>query len=339
MIEGGATFAEDTVADLMNRYLDEAGDNFNGIGLLANPNQSLFSRAARYKSSLFWRYLAEQRSRLVEEPTIGVDAYRRVIEECSANGYTTDSVKRAIRSLPFDSELCTFGYDAGMADTPASTETTFGNFALACYLKDLAARPDARFGFLENAENIHIDDVVRLVIPDAPSTETLVKVRREPGRVTRDGAKVVFQSSVAALANRFFEIEVASDVATVDLDVFGRRGFFRSPATRRDRGERASPRHRPHRQARLPSPPRQSARWPKGVHPGGDRLGRRRWRQLPGFGAIRRGCCRRHDHAVELGGRQGIPRRPARFLLDLGFSGPLVRAGRWRRLCGQGPTA
>ena len=218
MMEGGATFAEDTVADLMNRYLDEAGSNFNGIGLLANPNQSLFAPQARYKSSLFWRYLAEQRSRLVDEPTIGVDTYRQVIEECSANGYTTNSVKRAIRALPFDSELCTFCYDAGMADTPASTETTFGNFALACYLKDLAVRPDARFGFLENKENIHIDDVVRLVIADAPSTETLVKVTRERGRVTRGGPKVAFQSSVAPLATRYFELEVDSDVATVDLD-------------------------------------------------------------------------------------------------------------------------
>ena len=218
MSEGGATFAEDTVADLMNRYLDEAGANFNGIGLLANPNQSLFAYQARYKSSLFWRYLAEQRSRLVEEPTIGVDTYRRVIEECSANGYTTDSVKRAIRALPFDSEFCTFGYDAGMIDTPASTETTFGNFALACYVKDLAAMPDARFRFRENAENIHIDEVVRLVLPDAPTSETLVRVTREAGRVSPDGPKVVFQSSVAPLANRFFEIEVASDVATVDLD-------------------------------------------------------------------------------------------------------------------------
>ena len=123
-----------------------------------------------------------------------------------------------------------------MADTPASTETTFGNFALACYLKDLAVRPDARFGFLENKENIHIDDVVRLVIADAPSTETLVKVTRERGRVTRGGPKVAFQSSVAPLATRYFELEVDFDVATVDLDFSSTA--FSGPATSDDRGER-----------------------------------------------------------------------------------------------------
>lgn len=217
LIEGGATFAEDTVADLMNRYLDEAGANFNGIGLLANPNQSLFSPGARYKSSLFWRYLAEQRSRLVDEPTIGVDAYRRVIEECAENGYTTESVNRAIRSLPFDAELCAFTYAAGMGDVPASSETSFGNFALACYLKDLAT-PDARFGFRENKENIHIDDVVRLVIPGAPSTGTLVAMKRERGRVSKAGPTVVFQGQVEALASRLFEVEIDADVDTIDVN-------------------------------------------------------------------------------------------------------------------------
>lgn len=218
VFEGGATFAEDTVADLMNRYLDEAGINFNGIGLLANPNQSVFSQPARYKSSLFWRYLAEQRSRLVDEPTIGVDAYRRVIEECAESGYTTEAVKRAIRSLPFDAELCTFSYAAGMDDVPASSETTFGNFALACYLKDLPTPPDARFGFRENKENIHIDDVVREVIPSAPSAKTLAMVKRERGRVTGAGEKTVFQTRVEPLASHFFEVEIASDVDTVDVN-------------------------------------------------------------------------------------------------------------------------
>lgn len=219
MIEGGATFAEDTVADRMNRYLDEAGSNFNGIGLLANPNQSLDSSPARYKTSLFWRYLAEQRSNLVDEPIIGVDAYRRVIEECEASGYTTAAVSRAIRSLPFDAELCTFGYAAGMGDVPSSSETTFGNFALACYVKDVPTPPDTRFDFRENKENIHIDDVLRLVLPDAPSTDTLVQVKRERGRLTRAGAKLVFQAQVARMASRFFEVAVDADVETIDVNV------------------------------------------------------------------------------------------------------------------------
>jgi hypothetical protein len=215
VVEGGATFAEDTVADLMNRYLDEAGTNFNGIGLLADPGLPL--AASVYKASLFWRYLAEQRSQLVDEPTIGVDAYRIVIEECASGGYTTESVARAVRSLPFDAELYAFGREAGLAEAPASTETTFGNFALACYLKDVAGRPDARFGFLENTENIHIDDVVRLVVSGAPSTDTLVRVARARGRVTGTAPAVVFQDSVGPLASWYVEIEVALDVTTVDV--------------------------------------------------------------------------------------------------------------------------
>lgn len=224
MIEGGATFAEDTVADLMNRYLDEAGVNFNGVGLLAEPNQSLFSSAARYKSSLFWRYLAEQRSRLVDEPTIGVDAYRRVIEECAENGYTTDSLKRAIRSLPFDAELCAFGNALGIDDAPASSETTLGNFALALYLKDLPTPPDARFGFRENQENIHIDDVVRLVNPDAPSTTTLVQVKRQRERLT-SSAGVVLNGHVEAMASRYLEVEIAADVEAVDVSFASAAAF------------------------------------------------------------------------------------------------------------------
>jgi hypothetical protein len=65
--EGGAVFAEDTVADLMNRYLDEAGTNFTGAGVMSDPNLSLEVGSATgsppgYKSSLFWRYISEQQS-------------------------------------------------------------------------------------------------------------------------------------------------------------------------------------------------------------------------------------------------------------------------------------
>jgi hypothetical protein len=87
MREGGATWAEDTAADLMNRYLDEAGTNFNGSGYMIQPYTSLENLSFRYKTSLFWRYVAEQHSPLInltDEPLIGVETYRRVIEECEA---------------------------------------------------------------------------------------------------------------------------------------------------------------------------------------------------------------------------------------------------------------
>ena len=136
---------------------------------MANPNQSLFHHDARYKSSLFWRYLAEQRSRLVDEPTIGVDTYRRVIEECSSTATPPICQPRDPRRYRSTPSCARSLMPPEWADSPRTAKPAFGNFALACYLKDLATPPDARFGFRENKENIHIDDVVRLVNAGRPA--------------------------------------------------------------------------------------------------------------------------------------------------------------------------
>ena len=87
LFEGGATYAEDAVADSMNRYLYEAESGFGEPGILENPNQALDNLASRYKTALFWRYLTERRS-APGVPGAGADAYRSVLEECSHSGFT-----------------------------------------------------------------------------------------------------------------------------------------------------------------------------------------------------------------------------------------------------------
>jgi bacterial leucyl aminopeptidase len=224
IFEGGATFAEDTVADRMNRYLDEAGNNFNGIGLLADPDRSLYSFMARYKSSLFWRYIAEQRSELRQEPTIGVDTYRTLIEHCVAGEYSTADIKRAIRSLPGNADFYEFSYLDNDREWLESSETTFGNFALACYLKDLGENtPDSRFDFLEDEENIFIDEVIN---PAAPTPDTLISVKRETASLNAS-SPLSFNSSVFPIASRYYEIAIEPSIPSVQID-FAASPSFRS---------------------------------------------------------------------------------------------------------------
>ena len=44
-------------------------------------------------------------------------------------------------------------------------------------------------------------------------------MKRKRGRVTSSGAKAVFQGRVEPMASRFFEVEIAADVDTIDVDV------------------------------------------------------------------------------------------------------------------------
>lgn len=212
VLEGGAVFAEDTAADLMNRYLDEAGSNFNGDGVMIIPNMSLSS--ASYKCSLFWRYISEQQSADLTEPFIGVETYRTIIEHCSAGSYSTDDVKNAIRSLPWYQDFYEFSYlDPARLDR-LSSETTLGNYALACYLKDLGSNvPDSRFDFIEDEENIFIDQV----IPGAPSQTTLASVTLAGTGTVTTSTSASFSSSVNNLAHRYYEVTVDPAVTNVEV--------------------------------------------------------------------------------------------------------------------------
>ena len=213
MLEGGAVFAEDSSADSMNRYLDECGTNFNGIGVMADPNQSLSSAA--YKTCLFWRYIAEQQSPDTTEPFVGVETYRRIIELCSAGSFSTADIKQAIRELPWYQDFYEFGYlDPARLDR-LSSETTWGNYALACYLKDLGTNtPDARFDFIEDEENIFIDQV----IPGAPPSTTLASVTLAGTATVTTTTGAAFNMSVNAFAHRYFEVTINPAVTSVQVD-------------------------------------------------------------------------------------------------------------------------
>lgn len=229
VFEGGAVFAEDSAADLMNRYLDEGGTNFNGTGVQVNTNLSIATGS--YKCSLFWRYVAEQQSPLItpaDEPKIGVETYRRIIEVCSAGSYSTDDVKSAIRQLPWYQDFYEFGYlDPAKLDR-TSSETTFGNYALACYLKDLGTNaPDRRFDFMEDEQNIFIDDVIA-AIQGTPLQTSLASVTLAGTGTVTTSTSVSFSGSVNSFAHRFHEVTVDPAVTNIDVQFTASGGLTSS---------------------------------------------------------------------------------------------------------------
>ena len=220
LTEGGAVFAEDSAADSMNRYLDEACTNFNGVGVQSNPNTSLVS--AGYKCSLFFRYVAEQHSPLItamDEPKIGVETYRTILERCSAGSYSTADVKQAIQTLPWYQNFYEFDYlDAAKLDL-TSNEITFGNYVLACYLKDLGtSMPDRRFDFMEDDDNIYIDDVLRATVnPGLPSNTTLIPPVLSGTATITSAMGASFSGSVNEFATRYYELTIDPTAANVTI--------------------------------------------------------------------------------------------------------------------------
>lgn len=220
IMEGGATYSEDSAADSMNRYLDEAADNFNGPGLLVNPNISLIG--ASYKCSLFWRYIAEQHSPRIQpsdEPTIGVETYKAIIEAVDAGGATTDVIRAAVHQLPWYQAFNEFRYLDPARFDRESSETTIGNFALACYLKGLGNNvPDRRFDFMEDEENIHIDDVIRIIMPTLAASDTLRDVAIAGSGNLTTTASNNFIGSLNALGRQFFEVNVDAAVTNFTIN-------------------------------------------------------------------------------------------------------------------------
>jgi hypothetical protein len=222
MTEGGAVWAEDTNTEMMNRYLDEAGTNFNGVGVQDQPQQSLES--AGYKCSLFWRYLSEQQSAIpttLDEPlpvalsNIGRDVYRQLIETCEAGSWSADDLKGAVRALPWYQDFYEFGYlDPGRQDL-TSSETLFGDYVLACYLKDLDENvPDRRFDFMEGQETIYMDEVIGE--PPQPGDKLASVALAGSGTLTPT-TSVAFGSTVSRFSSRYFEVIV--DPAVIDVQV------------------------------------------------------------------------------------------------------------------------
>lgn len=224
MVEGGAVWAEDTTTTLMNRYLDEAGTNFNGTGVQANPGLSLES--ASYKCSLFWRYVSEQMSAIPptsDEPLplpiddVGVDFYRPVIEQFESGGASASSLTTVLRALPWYQDFYEFSYlDPGRQDL-LSSETVLGNYALACYLKDLdEAAPDRRFDFMEGQELITIDQV----IPETPQPgHKLPSVHLAGTGTVTTTANAAFSGALSRFSSAYHSISVDPAVTSVRIDV------------------------------------------------------------------------------------------------------------------------
>lgn len=222
--EGGAVFAEDTAADLMNRYIDEARMNFNGEGVMANPNISLDTSG--YKCSLFWRYVSEQHSPDQTEPFVGVETYRKIIEKCSEGSFSTADVRAALRELPWYQDFYQFHYLDTAKQDRTNSETTFGNYVLSCYLKDLGInQPDRRFDFIEDEENIHIDNVIGGAPADITSMPSVTITTTVNLTNIGVGSSQTFVGNVNDLASRYYVVNVDQAVTNVEILFSADPGF------------------------------------------------------------------------------------------------------------------
>lgn len=230
MTEGGAVLAEDTVLDLINRYAGEA-DTFFGEGTLLHPEYSL--QGLSYKLSLFLKYLTEQQSAEVQppdEPRVGVDAYRRLLETFDAQSYTTAAFEQAVADLPWYQSFFKFGYlDAAKLDE-TSSETLLGNFWLACYVKDLGVGiPDRRFDFMEDEDVSLADDIFPGGSP--VPIGTLRSVAFQGDVALPNGGAVTLSSgsggTVSPFAARFYKVSPAMGVNTLRVNFSAGAGFTR----------------------------------------------------------------------------------------------------------------
>lgn len=232
MVEGGAVLGEDVVFDTHNRYVVQATSS----GTLASPATSLNASTARYFLALFLKYISEQQSSRVgagDEPAIGVETYRALLERFDTDGYGNAAFEAAIAQLPWYQSLYAFGYlDAARLDE-TSSETLLGNFWLGCYLKDLGTPvtidsvPERRFDFMEDEENATWDSI--FVGPD--TVGALGSVSLTSTNTLNAGGNLTLSSgaggSVSPFAGRFFKVSVASAVDTLRIDFAAAAGFAR----------------------------------------------------------------------------------------------------------------
>jgi hypothetical protein len=171
LLEGGARFIEDCIDDASNRWADSSKLIFQDPTVPLTDSASVSIPATTpstllYAASLFWKYLAEQhslRTGAADEPAIGIDAYRKVLE-VMANILTTDPgigydpplLRVARRGLPPADGL----FDEFQYLDPAQTEltcheTTWGNYLLANYLHGTGTPlADRRFDYMEDDDPV-----------------------------------------------------------------------------------------------------------------------------------------------------------------------------------------
>jgi hypothetical protein len=169
MMEGGARLLEESINETPNRYVESAadGDVTAGVvrrGIFQFPEETLLDVGAgqsllRYAAGLMWKYIAEQHSthtRAADEPGIGVDSYRLIIERMvpTADGFTIVAVRNGRAQLPWYGHFDQFAYYDAAATELDSHESTWANFLLANYFHKLwtpgTAGFDRRFDYLED---------------------------------------------------------------------------------------------------------------------------------------------------------------------------------------------
>jgi hypothetical protein len=169
-LEGGARLLEESINETPNRYVESAVDpdlSAAGVprkGILTFPEETLLdvggSSLLRYAAGLLWKYVAEQhstRTGAADEPAIGVDAYRRIIERMTPalDGFSIAAVRNGRGQLPWYGSFDQFGYYDAAATELDSHETTWGNFLVANYVHRLGMPGpgfDRRFDYLEDED-------------------------------------------------------------------------------------------------------------------------------------------------------------------------------------------
>lgn len=222
LLEGGAVFAEDALADGVNRYLHEAGPSrLNGPGVLAEPGTPITPGGqSEYKSALFWRYVCEQAARGTAAPPVGprgasgafpdATAYRDLMARC----FTGVPLEEALRPLFPGRQLVEFRYaDLRAGEVVTSSETVFGNYALGCYVKELPRAGDARFTFVERDERLAFAPLV----PGEPPQDRVATVKRRSAHLRPDSPWLAFEDQVNGFAHQFFEVTVDRAVPAVDV--------------------------------------------------------------------------------------------------------------------------
>lgn len=170
-MEGGARFIEESINETPNRYIESAvdpdlsGSSVPRKGIFGFPGETLLDVGGNsllgYSAGLLWKFIAEQHSThtgTADEPAIGVDAYRTIIERMvpTVDGFTVAAVRNGRGLLPWYGSFDQFGYYDAAATELSSHETTWANFLVANYYHGLqlpgGAGYDRRFDYLEDED-------------------------------------------------------------------------------------------------------------------------------------------------------------------------------------------
>jgi hypothetical protein len=206
LFEGGAVFAEDTIADGANRYLYLASQS---EGVLRRPDRSL--EFASYDSALLWHYMAEQwRQGAATQQTAA--AFTTLYEHAAAGTCSIQDLEQATRRLFPGRGFARFVGEEDAADGAVNRETLLGNYALACYLKDVTTIADRRFSLRDNGEVVYFAHLMR-----EPQTRPSPVSIGGSGIVSAAGKPVLFAAAVAECGHRYYELRVDPDVAAVDI--------------------------------------------------------------------------------------------------------------------------